>query len=272
MRHRGAHTSPQTGDGESKGGTQFPLSVCQSPAPNTVSSRIFSENVGYIRIDSFSGASAAQFDTALAEVRAAGVTSLVIDLRNNTGGSIEAMANIVDTLAPEGEIVKAVYNSGVEKVLHRSTEGEVFLPIVILQNGYTASSSEVMIAALQDYDKVLTVGTTSYGKFVMQEIHQFTDGSAVKLTTAQLFSPNGNSFNGSGITPENAVKFKRVRTPEGVRDLAYPDYIGLPFDPANDPYPYPPEAQALTYDGLHPSDEGNERLAALVADALERLL
>ena len=215
-----------------------------------VSSRIFSENVGYIRIDSFSGASAAQFDTALAEVRAAGVTSLVIDLRNNTGGSIEAMANIVDTLAPEGEIVKAVYNSGVEKVLHRSTEGEVFLPIVILQNGYTASSSEVMIAALQDYDKVLTVGTTSYGKFVMQEIHQFTDGSAVKLTTAQLFSPNGNSFNGSGITPDYVVSNSSGELfPVSLLDPTHDEQLAKALEVASDwsksySYPVDPDAEA----------------------------
>ena len=76
----------------------------------------------------------------------------------------------------------------------------------------------------------------------------------------------------SGITPENAVRFKRVRTADGVRDLPYPDYAGLPFDPEKDPYPYPPEARALTYDGLHPTDEGNEILAALLAEALHPLL
>lgn len=84
--------------------------------------------------------------------------------------------------------------------------------------------------------------------------------------------PCVNLYDESGITPGNAVKFKRVRTRDGVRDLPYPDYIGLPFDPANDPYPYPPEAQALTYDGLHPSDEGNERLAELLAKSLKSLL
>lgn len=76
----------------------------------------------------------------------------------------------------------------------------------------------------------------------------------------------------SGITPETAVHFKRVRTADGVRDLPYPDYAGLPFDPEKDPYPYPPEARALTYDGLHPTDEGNEILAALLAEALRPLL
>lgn len=84
--------------------------------------------------------------------------------------------------------------------------------------------------------------------------------------------PCVNLFDGSGITPENAVKFKRVRTESGICDLPYPEYVGLPFDPAGDPYPYPPEAQALTYDGLHPSDEGNECIAALLSDALRTLI
>ena len=154
------------------------------------------------------------------------------------------------SIAPEGEIVKAVYNSGVEKVLHRSTEGEVFLPIVILQNGYTASSSEVMIAALQDYDKVLTVGTTSYGKFVMQEIHQFTDGSAVKLTTAQLFSPNGNSFNGSGITPDYVVSNSSGELfPVSLLDPTHDEQLAKALEVASDwsksySYPVDPDAEA----------------------------
>ena len=85
--------------------------------------------------------------------------------------------------------------------------------------------------------------------------------------------PCVNLYDGSGITPENAVKFKRVRTPDGVRDLPYPDYVGLPFDPAADPYPSVPVIQEkYCPDGLHPSDEGNERLAELLAKSLRQLL
>lgn len=208
-----------------------------------VSARIFSNTVGYIRISSFTSSSASQFETALSQVREAGVTSLIIDLRNNLGGSIEAMASIVDTLAPEGEIVKAVYSSGIEKVLHRSTEGEVFLPIVVLQNGFSASASEVMIAALQDYGKIRTIGTTSYGKFVMQEIHQFTDGSAVKLTTAQLYSPNGNSYNGSGITPDYVVSNTNSELfPVSLLDPAHDEQLAKGIEVALDwskSYSYP---------------------------------
>lgn len=84
--------------------------------------------------------------------------------------------------------------------------------------------------------------------------------------------PCVNLYDKSGITPENAVHFKRVHTAEGDLDLPFPDYLGVPYDPDEDPYPYPPESHALTYDGLHPTDEGNEILATLIADALKAIL
>ncbi len=95
---------------------------------------------------------------------------------------------------------------------------------------------------------------------------------AIYENCARSGIPALNLHDACGITPENAVKFKRVRTPEGVRDLPYPDCAGLPFDPAADPYPYPKEARALTYDGLHPTDAGNEIIASLLAEALRALL
>ena len=81
-----------------------------------------------------------------------------------------------------------------------------------------------------------------------------------------------NLYDESGITPENAVHFKRVHTDEGDLDLPFPDYLGIPFDPDEDPYPYPLESHALTYDGLHPTDEGNEILASLIAAKLKTIL
>lgn len=84
--------------------------------------------------------------------------------------------------------------------------------------------------------------------------------------------PCVNLYDESGITPENAVHFKRVHTADGDLDLPFPDYLGIPYHPDEDPYPYPPESHALTYDGLHPTDEGNEILATLIADALKAIL
>lgn len=110
----------------------------------------------------------------------------------------------------------------------------------------------------------------SYAPEHGQNLADVAHGICAACAAASL--PCINLFDTSGVTPENAVKFKQVRTAQGVRDLPYPDYVGLPFDPASDPYPYPPEAHALTYDGLHPTDEGNEILATLIADALKKLL
>lgn len=84
--------------------------------------------------------------------------------------------------------------------------------------------------------------------------------------------PCVNLYDESGVTPENAVRFKRVHTIDGDLDLPFPDYLGIPYDPDEDPYPYPPESHALTYDGLHPTDEGNEILATLIADKLRAIL
>lgn len=134
-----------------------------------------------------------------------GAQSLILDLRSNGGGSVEAMARMADLLVPEGVIVSATYSNDVEKVLHRSGESELNMPMVALMDGNTASSSELFIAALIDYDKCKTVGTTTFGKGVMQDIHQFSDGSAVKLTTAKIFSPKGYNYDGVGIEPEFKV-------------------------------------------------------------------
>ena len=181
----------------------------------SVHSRLISDTVGYIQITEFNDATVAQFQQAINDMQSIGAQSLILDLRSNGGGSVEAMARMADLLLPEGVIVSATYSNDVEKVLHRSGESELNMPMVALMDGNTASSSELFIAALIDYDKCKTVGTTTFGKGVMQDIHQFSDGSAVKLTTAKIFSPKGYNYDGVGIEPEFKV------------DLVNPDNLPL---------------------------------------------
>lgn len=206
----------------------------------------FSDTVGYIRIEEFANAAVSQFDTALTELKALGMNSLILDLRQNLGGSLEAMAQIANMLLPEGEIIKAVYQTGVEKVLHRSTNESLEMPIVVLMDEYTASSSEMLIAAMIDYEKCRTVGTTTFGKNVMQEIHQFSDGSAVKITTAQLYSPLGKTYNGTGITPDyetpgngEAILPVTLLNPETDAQLSRAIAVALDWSKS---YTYPTEA------------------------------
>lgn len=181
----------------------------------SVHSRLISDTVGYIQITEFNDATVAQFQQAINDMQSIGAQSLIFDLRSNGGGSVEAMARMADLLVPEGVIVSATYSNDVEKVLHRSGESELNMPMVVLMDGNTASSSELFIAALMDYDKCKTVGATTFGKGVMQDIHQFSDGSAVKLTTAKIFSPKGYNYDGVGIEPEFKV------------DLVNPDNLPL---------------------------------------------
>ena len=181
----------------------------------SVHSRLISDTVGYIQITEFNDATVAQFQQAINDMQSIGAQSLILDLRSNGGGSVEAMARMADLLVPEGVIVSATYSNDVEKVLHRSGESELNMPMVALMDGNTASSSELFIAALIDYDKCKTVGTTTFGKGVIQDILQFRDGSAVKLTNAIIFSPKGYIYDGVGIEPEFKV------------DLVNPDNLPL---------------------------------------------
>lgn len=107
------------------------------------------------------------------------------------------------------------------------------------------------------------------GSYAPEHGQKLSDvAEAIYVTCARHKIPALDLHKLCGVTPENAVHFKRVRTPEGIRDLPWPEYVGLPFDPVSDPYPYPPEAHFLTYDGLHPTDNGNEILAALLSGAM----
>ena len=111
------------------------------------------------------------------------------------------------------------------------------------------------------------------GSYAPEHGQKLSDIAAAIYVTAQKHGiPALDLHTLSGITAENAVRFKRVRVGNAIRDLPYPDYVGLPFDPANDPYPYPSEAHGMTFDGLHPTDAGNARIAALIAEKLAELL
>ncbi len=111
------------------------------------------------------------------------------------------------------------------------------------------------------------------GSYAPENGVMLTDVCAAILSVCQKHGiPALNLHDECGITPKNAVQFKRVRTQDGICDLPFPAYCGLPYDPANDPYPYPPECHAMTYDGLHPTDEGNEILATLISVKLKTLL
>lgn len=161
---------------------------------------------GYIRITEFNAATVAQFKNALSEVTKAGNTGIVFDVRNNTGGTLDATCQILDELLPEGPIVSAMYKDSTEKtVLYTSGSGEVRIPMTVLVNENTASAAELFACALKDYDKAYVVGSTTYGKGVMQTTYQLSDGSAVIITTGKFYPPKSDNFNGVGVKPNYDV-------------------------------------------------------------------
>ena len=167
----------------------------------TIEHEMLDNQVGYILITEFDGVTSEQFSIALKDLQANGMKSLVIDLRNNGGGSLDAVCEIADELLPEGLIVYTEYSDG-ERVDRNSDAEWVDVPMAVLINGASASASEILSGALQDHGVATIVGTQSYGKGIVQSVLDLQDGTALKLTSAKYYTPKGNNIHGVGITPD----------------------------------------------------------------------
>ena len=152
-----------------------------------------------IRIYEFTGNAADDFIAAMEEAQKAGATGYVFDVRNNPGGDLGVIVRILDYLLPEGPIVRIVDASGDVVHTYTSDESEIQAPMVVLINENTASAAELFTSALLDYDKCVTVGQTTYGKGVMQNIITLPDGSGIRLTTHYYNPPYSDNYNGVGI-------------------------------------------------------------------------
>ncbi len=173
----------------------------------TVEGRMIGENVGYLRIEEFNDNTPDQFFKIFTELTTDGAQGFIFDVRNNPGGTVESVCRILDTLLPEGPIVSAKYRNVAEpQVLFSSDESEVNAPMTVLINGKSASAAELFAQALKDYDKARAVGTTSFGKGSMQEIHKLSDGSAIDFTVALYNPPTSRNFDGVGVKPDYEVK------------------------------------------------------------------
>ena len=152
-----------------------------------------------IRIYEFTGNAADDFIAAMEEAQKAGATGYVFDVRNNPGGDLGVIVRILDYLLPEGPIVRIIDASGEVVHTYTSDVSEIQAPMVVLINENTASAAELFTSALLDYDKCVTVGQTTYGKGVMQNIITLPDGSGIRLTTHYYNPPYSDNYNGVGI-------------------------------------------------------------------------
>ena len=160
---------------------------------------------GYIQIVDFNENTYDQFKKAIEDLLNQGAASLIFDLRNNTGGLIDPAIKMLDMLLPEGTIATATYRDGSTEVLGTSDANCIDKPMVVLTNEYTASAAELFTQALRDYGVAKSVGTTTYGKGVMQVTHSLKDGSAIRITVAQYNPPKSDNYDGVGIKPDYEV-------------------------------------------------------------------
>ncbi|MGI6174619.1 MAG: S41 family peptidase [Christensenellales bacterium] len=161
--------------------------------------------IGYIHIQQFYPNTPEKFEEAINGLTEQGAKGLLIDLRYNPGGIFEAAIQMADIILPEADVV-STENRGVTMNVYESDEAHIDLPIVILVNEYSASASEVFAAALQDNDAAKLVGTTTYGKGVVQTLLQLPEyESAMRITTEEYITPNGRAINGVGIEPDVEV-------------------------------------------------------------------
>ncbi|MCL2357312.1 MAG: S41 family peptidase [Defluviitaleaceae bacterium] len=161
--------------------------------------------VGYIRIEGFDEVTSGQFYDALSELYADGMNGLVLDLRNNPGGSLCVVNEITDRLIPEGIITFTIDAQG-RREYHYSGPDNLGLPLVLLVNGRSASASEILSGAVRDTEIGTIVGTRTFGKGVVQNVINLSDGTAVKLTVQTYHTPLGECIHGVGIEPHIVVE------------------------------------------------------------------
>lgn len=172
----------------------------------SVFGEMLDKKTGYIQITQFTGVTPQQYKDMFAELKDKGMERLVIDLRDNPGGLLTSVCDILREILPEGLIVYTEDKYGNREEETCDGKHQLDMPLAVLVNENSASASEIFAGAVQDHEVGTIVGITTYGKGVVQELRQLSDGSAVKLTVSNYYTPNGNSINKVGIKPDVEVK------------------------------------------------------------------
>ena len=174
---------------------------------NPISSKSLNNNIGYIKLPSFDSDSSNRLKEKIDELITNGTKSLILDLRNNGGGIVDEANKIADLFLDKGKTIMTTKdNKGKEEIEKTKSKIEYDMPIIVLTNENTASASEILTAALKDNSRAKVVGTKTFGKGVIQTVITLLDGSGLKITTAEYFTPNGTEINKKGISPDIEVK------------------------------------------------------------------
>ena len=173
----------------------------------TVEHSMLDDKMGYVQITEFDDVTVNQFTEALKDLKNQKAEGMILDLRANPGGNLYAVVDIADMLLGEGLILYTEDKAGRREEYKSDANMAIDIPIVILVDGNSASASEVLSGALKDHDKATLVGTTTFGKGIVQTIRTLRDGSAIKLTISAYYTPSGTNIHGTGIEPDVVVEF-----------------------------------------------------------------
>lgn len=168
----------------------------------TVESFMLDDDIGYIMISHFSAVTYKQFTEAYEKLENEGMKAVIFDVRANPGGRLDTVNDMLDYLLPEGLLVYTVDKKGRRDEFKSDADARLNIPCAVIANGDSASASEVFCGALQDYGAAEIVGTQTFGKGIVQSIISLYDGSAIKITVEDYYTPNGNNIHGIGITPD----------------------------------------------------------------------
>lgn len=172
----------------------------------SVYGEMLDKRTGYIEITEFKGVTFEQYKETFERLKEQGMERLVIDLRDNPGGLLTSVCDVLGWILPEGLIVYTEDKYG--NKMEETCDGKhpLDMPLAVLVNEGSASASEIFAGAVQDYEVGTIVGTTTFGKGVVQALHPMSDGSAVKLTVSKYYTPKGKNIHGEGISPDIKVK------------------------------------------------------------------
>ncbi len=182
----------------------------------TVEYQMLDNDMAYIQITEFDLVTTEQFEEAYKQAQADGMKGLILDLRSNPGGNLSTVCDIARMILPKGLIVYTEDKYGKREEYTCDGANQIKVPLVVLTNGYSASASEILAGAVKDYGIGTLVGTTTYGKGIVQKVINLSDGSAVKLTVSNYFTPNGNNIHKIGIDPDVEVEFDAEQYKNGV--------------------------------------------------------
>ena len=172
----------------------------------TVESKMLDGKIGYIYVSEFDNVTYEQYKESLTKLNDAGAAGMIVDLRDNPGGNLETVCEMLDLMLPEGTVVYTEDKNGKREDYTSDEEHKYDKPVCVLVNGNSASASEIFAGAMQDYKAGKIVGKTTYGKGIVQQIIDLKDGTSLKLTVSEYHTPNGRSIHKKGITPDIEVE------------------------------------------------------------------